>query len=250
MDASYLKLLPSELQRMVEEVESAIGNEIVVRSPTDSDPDFVKADSLPYCQSALTATGFLGEIVFSSATPPVHHLAHEVMHIHRSFVQLSDRLCSKVQDGGMSDQIATGIDNDFEHFRIVPIEMSLFPEAVAYWESHYAMHLVTEQRRPSIGTMNDVNAHLARFDMLRNMVTIQKLIPHWHRLPDYAACLQRQGVLFDAQNLLKKLDQQPSKASQSATMLRFAKIDRTAFQIARFSLADREEIFSPIPQHS
>lgn len=248
MDSSYFRSLPGEVQHMVHEIESAIRQEIVVRKPADTDPDFVQSSELAYCQCAITPEGLIAEIIFPLDETPLHQIAHEVMHIHRSFVQQVDRLSAKIQDGSIQDQVATGIDNDLEHIAFVPAEIQFYPESLAFWERDFDNLLEFLKKKPHINTMHVHSAALTRLDMIRSFATVSLIHPQWQGLPEYADLLQHQGLSNDADNLVAKLRQhQGGKLDSIATMLRFAKFDRSVFEIARFDTPSRCEIKTPVP---
>lgn len=248
MDESYLAKLPSEVQSMVAEVESAINQEIVVRKPSGADPDFVQSSELAYCQCSITPDGLIAEIVFPLDDTPTHQIAHEVTHIHRSFIQQVDRLSAKVQNGGIQEQIAMGIENDLEHILMVPAEIQCFPESLAFWERDFEQQLEFVRKMPHIGTLPFQNAVLSRLDMIRSFATASLILPLWRGLTEYAELLQRQGVINDACKLADKLRKhQDRKLESIATMLRFAKIERSGFEVARFDTVARTEKKTPVP---
>lgn len=235
MESEYFNVLPERFQQMVVEIESAIGQEIVTRRPKASDPDFMQSDTLAYCHIDLIDGRFIAEIVFPLDETPVRHVAHEVTHIHRSFVQRVDRLCAKVADSDGNAKNAIAIDNDLEHIAFVPEEIAYFPDAAKAWEADFRRQLESHQGAPHLSVLPRDSAMQERLDLLRTFAAASLILPYWPHLREYEQELHRQGILRDGKLLVTKLAAQRSrKADQIATMIRFGKLAPQAFQISRF----------------
>ncbi|MFZ3019447.1 MAG: hypothetical protein WA056_13430 [Gallionella sp.] len=247
MKSEYFNVLPERFQQMVVEIESAIGQEIVTRRPEASDPDFMRSDTLAYCHIDLIDGRVITEIVFPLDETPVRHIAHEVTHIHRSFVQQVDLLCAKVADGGGNDMNANAIDNDLEHIAFVPEEIACFPDSAKAWEADFWQQLERHQGAAHLSVLPLDSAMQERLNLLRAFAVASLILPHWPHLRDYEQVLHRQGILRDGKLLVTKLATQRSrKADQIATMIRFAKLAPQAFEISRFESSSVSELRRPI----
>lgn len=243
MESEYFNVLPKRFQQMVVEIESTIGQKIVTRRPEASDPVSMRSDTLAYSHIDLIDGQYIAEIVFPLEQTPVRHIAHEVTHIHRSFVQSVDRLCAKVADGNGNDTNANAIDNDLEHIAFVPEEIACFPDAAKAWEADFRRQLEKHQGAPHLSVLPRDSAMQERLDLLRTFAAASLILPHWPHLRDYEQELHRQGILRDGKLLVTKLAAQRNrKADQIATMIRFGKLAHQTFQISRFQSTSLSEL--------
>jgi hypothetical protein len=234
----FLDQLPDKAKLLVAEVESAIAKEIRIRPRTDADLDCVPDPRLAICDCFVFQGGLHVEIALPAQVCPVHTFIHEILHAHRNMVQQVHRL---VGTDARSERFAMRINNDLEHLFVIPAEIELVPEAIAYWYDHY-----DEQLEAAIA---DLDTHpLARRDnLLRHRLVTALTLPDWKGSGALKEALKANGWGRDADNLVRKIQVQlPDKQSAVSTMLRFLGLDRSRYATEQYLVARRDVLRTPI----
>lgn len=205
MDDAYLAKLPSEVQRMVEEVESAIGREIVVRQRTDGDPSLPGLDQLATLMTEFSSGHMSFTVLLNGAIQP-HTLAHEVAHAWLKSCRKTLSISADELDQ-RAFSLANLVSNDIEHLVVIPFEVNLSTDARRYWQSLYG-HCVEE-----LGV--ETNSNKVRGDGFRHLAVIDLALRDAQLAERVRQILHRNNCLDEAERFVHELSRENGDVSQA-----------------------------------
>lgn len=152
MKQEYTDRLPQEIRTIAQTIERRIDSGIDVR--VDSSRTNVLACEI----NERGATILIPHHDYF----PAASVLHELLHIHRVCVDGVPRVvvCDAYQywtpalESGL-----TALDNNLEHFRIVPVEIRYRPERRDYWRSRF-------RRKLGKPDQSDLKSHVQAFDII------------------------------------------------------------------------------------
>jgi hypothetical protein len=133
VDNGYRNRLSSDIQQFVEEIEAAVGFEIMVEVRAPENEARQQGRRTLKCEVDPHGARII--------IPEVDHfpetsVLHELLHIRRFLVEKVPRLiiCDDYEPSSPEfEQALTGLDNSIEHLIIVPKELAMKPERESYW---------------------------------------------------------------------------------------------------------------------
>lgn len=134
MNPDYLGRLSPKVQALVLEVERAAGIDIAVN--VDSSRDGRGPDGAGILACDINENGAT-ILVPNDTYFPDGSVVHEVLHIRRILVDKVPRLATNTGFAGWTPQLENGLatlDNDLEHWVIVPDEIRQCPERDGHWQ--------------------------------------------------------------------------------------------------------------------
>jgi len=184
MKSAYLSKLQHDIRSLVYKIEQYIDDEINIKI------DKSRKDILACEVDKYGATILIPEADFF----PDGSVLHELLHIHRLCLEKVPRLvvCDKYWTPELEKGI-TKLDNNLEHFIIVPKEFGLRPEQKECWRSY-------------------INKELENFHFLNHIKNDQerRALIYWafinHALPE-AALISKAGVLIESLGIMDRASQ-------------------------------------------
>jgi hypothetical protein len=175
MESIYLDKLNGNNQSLVKEIEKYIGVEIIVEREPERKNMGCDMENIPKILTPVE-TDFRNSSVY-----------HELLHIHRIWVQRIPLIvvCGEESssDWERGDRLSR-VDNNIEHFVIVPEEIKRFSKRKCYWEERIKIFL---------NKFDSLDSDQKEWNALINWAFIE------HVLPD-------SDLKKDANRLVKKLD--------------------------------------------
>lgn len=171
MDATLLRILPAEVQDMVRQIEERCGRAIGLKPL----PEYVRRSigNVPCIGFDSGGSDVLIDLMIPSGfEPPVHMLAHEILHAKHAVLDDAPMLTPRA---GPQTVLGTAINNDFSHLEVIPSEIELFPEAVTFWTNNFdgGLQLMIDR------AANDRDSKALRNDILRFQVVTSRVLPSW-----------------------------------------------------------------------
>lgn len=177
MKSEFFQKVPSISINLIKEIEIKTGFEIDVRINSNN--------------NHMTCFYNLNETVITAPcleyfirTPGAFF--HEVLHLYRNIVQNEPRLFlhEKEEDSDNAkefDQEILNFDNHIEHFSIIPLELSIFPERKEYWFKKWMTLCKTLEDE-------EASQHL-KFNLFMLGMSVDKIFPA-SELQDYLRKLE------------------------------------------------------------
>lgn len=250
MDIHHLSRLPDPVKAMVTEIETVIGSEITIRPKTSDDLKYIADSSVATAHVNLTHGVFTASIA-CQGIPATRVIVHELLHIHRQVVQTVPALISN-QDLRSQELIETAkrLENDLEHYYVIPQEIAFCPEGRTRWESHYDTELNRVDPYVIEPDPSKVNMLALREALLRDWLVTATALPQWQNLHRLQSMLQRKGWLGDAERLVEKVNRvKLNKSRCMSALLRFIGYDTTHFWQNRYDMLTRQPVLEPLPLH-
>jgi hypothetical protein len=248
MHLEYLNLLPNSIRAKVDEIEKAVGHEVVVsRGDTAVHQQGTRAPPVAVCVCEEREGLMHVEITLSNDAAP-HSLVHEILHAHRSIVLGVPRL---IDDWKPGSSLEEAIENDAEHIFIVPEEIALFAEARDFWyDQHSALVSALEQRLDSAyHDQNEIQA--VKHGFLRLFLVASATVPDWPGRADLCHRLQLLRWDSDASSLVEQATRvEYDKSLILAALISCANLPRHRFRLRSWPLQQGGmvgAVFTPLP---
>jgi hypothetical protein len=198
MQIEYLDRLAPDVRNLVEEVQRAIGMEIVVTVDQGRAQNRADRPDTMACEVELNrATILIPTVEYF----PDGAVLHELLHIRRHLVDGVPMLVDCVDYLTCDPEIGTKLakhDNDLEHLVIVPMELDQRPERREHWER--AMRRNWDEL--ASGAHQDTHR---RERALRYWAFMQFVLPDSPTRPVAQDVLNRLGLTDEAVNLCNAL---------------------------------------------
>jgi len=241
MDRHYKDQLPQQVAVLIDQIEAYARREIQIAvdtrpvSPTDPNPDRLAAEV-----TEQRATIYLRA---PDAFPP-HGVLHELLHIHRFWVDGIPQVLPVHDPDGERLQVTGSIENALEHQIIVPREAEYGFEPYSYW-NETERRLWGQYPWPAI-----TNQWARRKNSLLGWLTVSRLVSDDQVKAQAADCLKKEGLFDEAQRFATRIAGViESKPRSISATLRFLKIPIQDVRLVRFNVLTEQRDFIPIPEH-
>jgi hypothetical protein len=149
-DTTFLSQIPDQLLNVPDLVQEKTGIVMQIQDINNSSfddiaPAFAKARAvLDIDVEAQTITLWVGPE--SDITP--HMLGHELIHLRRNVLEGVHKIFPRADVNVGISQEALFLENELEHLFVIPEEISLFPEAEAWWTEYYRQQIQKARTEP------------------------------------------------------------------------------------------------------
>lgn len=240
MDQRITDILPERIREMVTEIEKLIGSAIIVRQRNSGDLNLISDPTLTLLDCDMQNGVTTVAIAYPGNDPVPHLLVHEILHAHRNIVKAVYQL-KGVPSKASAKKLASMFENDIEHLFIVPEEIALAPESLAYWTSHYDAKVAEVRDTPA-------SPMATRSNLLRHWLVASTVIPKWHGLVGLRHLLVQHRMLGDARKLVQSIvEAKSNKPRCIARLLHSIKLPPEDFYLQRFMVAEKRIDEAKIP---
>src|SRR5579864_1160663 len=150
----------------------------------------------------------------------LHTIIHEVLNLYRYRV----KKIPKLMYPGKSISRAMALENTLEHRHIVPIEISLFPEAADYWNHDLSCHLTTSR-----GTNKPQDR---KFNLMLGWILARTLFSGEAILRQYEAAIDELGFRNFAESMFANLEKSArNKHDQIAICVEMFELSRSPLEM-------------------
>lgn len=249
MEPQYFDLLPSEIQGMVIQIEQLISRPIIVRERKAGDAAITGVEHLPTLDCFMDESGQMAvTIIYQGNFPATHHLAHEVMH---AFIKVAQEAVwiSSFETPETANWAAV-LDNDIEHFYVVPAELQMFPAAITYWENLYETMLNDLSTVINKESHTPVDRWRLRDTLLRHWAIASETIPQSDCPAKLLSALERTGLSRQALQLRADVRAAfPDKMKLCAVFANHFGLDRKRYLLSQFQVRQRKMGHWEIPSN-
>lgn len=243
MQREFRQRLPGSVQRLVDELEERADLEIPVCidtrpvSPTEPNPERAAA--------AINHDGATIFIRSDSAFSP-HGILHELLHIHRYWIEEVPQLMPAQGDRDTDDRwrITSQIENALEHVIIVPREAAYGFDPYPYWAE------TARKNWSSYPWEHIPDPWARRAACIVGSLSVRFLVKD-PAVQDLAErCIAEEGLLHEAQRFHRKIAKViGSKPRAVSAVLRFLQIPFEEVGLVGFDVRNRKRYLAPLPRH-
>jgi len=230
--------LPSNIQRLVDEIENFAGCEIQLR-PNSSPLIKTKQDVIGCTASETEAIIYFyrEEALIPQA------VLHELLHIYRYWVEQVPQVLPVDIENEDRISVTSQIENSFEHLVIVPQEEIYGFDPFPYWNETFRKFWAEFEAKPEnswVKRKNDLLGWLP-VHFLANDPTVKEVAKNG---------LRREGLLHEAERLALKIEKVLDDKPQAvAVITRFLKIPRNEARLVYMDIRNRKRIEKEISAH-
>lgn len=216
MDAALLRILPAEIQVIVQQIEDRCGRPIGLKPL----PEYVRRSigNVPAMGMDGDGKEVLVDLLLPNGfEPPAHMVAHELFHAKHAVLDGAPMLTPRV---GQQTLLDTAINNDFSHLEVIPAEMGLFPEAVAFWTNNFDGGL----RQIADRAASDRDRKSLRNDILRFQIVTSRVLPSWPQHDRLNAEISKLNLASDVAHFDQAYEASGSREHILSTFVRFQRL--------------------------
>lgn len=241
MEKGFLEKLGVEIQRLVQEIENFAAAEIrVSATPAPSSKSGQSPKTLALMSSEMGATILYRDTEdFRSQA-----VLHELLHLRRYWIDFVPQILPVDDPDGEKIKLANQIENTLEHIIIAPQE-------AAYGFDSYGPYSETTKKTWEDYPWLAINEPWARRkNCLLTWLTTSVLVEE-PGIRDLAEqCLEKEGLLTEAQNFSEKIEHVLSSKEQCiSAAIRFLQIPRQEVAMVYLDIKNRKTLQKPIPVH-